>query len=212
MKNKKIFTITALVLAVTAALGITAAAAYDSSEDPLITWSYLRDIFKPEILDIIDERFAEYEVLLENLEKAEETEAPEEPIETEAPDETEAPEESEEPAETEPEKIPAETVPEYNEPAPTISMTYEVIELKDGDAIYAISACDIMLRAGSAFCIAPDERQGIADYTSGEEIYNGMPLTKNHMCLIPRGDGRGVLAASESVFIMVRGDYTIVRK
>lgn len=183
MKNNKFVKILASTLAVAAALGITVAAAYDSSEDPLITWSYLRDIFKPEILDAVDEkvdeRFEEYDILLEN--KKDETE-----------------------------EIPEETEPEETTPPAAVSSTYEVLELKMGDAVYAVSACDIMLRSGTVNCIAPDATQGIADYTSAEEIYNGMPLTKNHMCLIPRGDGRGVIATSETVFIMVRGDYTIV--
>ena len=77
--------------------------------------------------------------------------------------------------------------------------------------MYADGACDIMLRAGKATCIAPDPTQGLADYTDASEIYNGQELTKNHMCLIPRGDGRGIRAASESVFIMIRGEYTIVK-
>ena len=81
-----------------------------------------------------------------------------------------------------------------------------------GDAIYAVSSCEIILRANDVICIAPDETQGIADLTSGSEIYNGMRLTKNHLCLIPRGDGRGILATSNSVFVMVRGEYTIVRE
>ena len=97
--------------------------------------------------------------------------------------------------------------PEVQQP---VSAVYEVVELGLGDALYAVSACDIMLRAGQATCIAPDPTQGISNYTVGAEIYNGEYLTKNHMCLIPRGDGRGVLAQSESVFFMVKGDYTIV--
>lgn len=177
MQKNKMIKILAAVLAVAGALGITVAAAYDSSEDPLITWSYLRDIFKPEILDAVDKRFEEYDIVLE--EKANENDLPiydDEPVVS----------------------------------SPAVSSTYEVVELKNGDALYAVSACDIMLRSGTALAIAPDEKQGIADYTSGDEIYNGMGLAKNHMCLIPRGDGRGVQAISESVYIMVRGDYTIV--
>lgn len=92
----------------------------------------------------------------------------------------------------------------------TASSSYEVVELGYGDALYAASACDIMLRSGSAYCLAPDASQGISDYTAGVEIYNYQYLTKNHMCLIPRGDGRGIFADSESVFVMVRGEYTIV--
>ncbi|MGN1347194.1 MAG: hypothetical protein ACI4V1_10445, partial [Eubacteriales bacterium] len=90
------------------------------------------------------------------------------------------------------------------------SSSYEVVELHYGDALYAASACDIMLRSGSAFCIAPDASQGIADYTAGAEIYNAQYLTKNHMCLIPRGDGRGIMADSDSVYIMIGGEYAIV--
>ena len=55
---------------------------------------------------------------------------------------------------------------------------YEVVELKYGDCLFANAACDIMLRSGSAFCIAPDATQGISDYTAGVEILNKEPLTK----------------------------------
>jgi hypothetical protein len=67
-----------------------------------------------------------------------------------------------------------------------------------------------MLRSGSAVCVAPDTLQGLADYTDATEILLGQPLTKNHMCMIPRGDGRGILITSEIAYIMVRGAYTVV--
>ena len=91
------------------------------------------------------------------------------------------------------------------------STVFEVVELTWGDILYAESACEVMLRAGAAVCMAPDAKQGLADITGGYEIYNGEFLTKNHMCLIPRADGRGLVAQSESVYIMVRGDYSIVK-
>ncbi len=104
---------------------------------------------------------------------------------------------------------------EQQEPAtvevPAASAVFEVVELGYGDILYASSACEIMLRAGTAVCLAPDANQGLADTTGGYEIYNGDYLTKNHMCLIPRADGRGIIAQSDSVFIMVRGDYYIVK-
>ena len=166
--------ITALVLAAMAAFGVTAAAAYDSSEDPLVSLSYLTKIFKTELLEELNDTIeSEIARRMDNLDLS-------------------------------------QYQPSYEEPAPAISSTYEVIELSWGDSLYAAGACDIMLRAGSAYCIAPDASQGIADYTSGTEIYNYQYLTKNHMCLIPRGDGRGIMADSESVFVMVRGEYTIV--
>lgn len=101
--------------------------------------------------------------------------------------------------------------PSVTEPETVPSAAFEVVELGYGDILYASSACEIMLRAGTMVCLAPDESQGLADITGGYEIYNGDYLTKNHMCLIPRADGRGVIAQSESVFIMVRGEYYIVK-
>ena len=91
------------------------------------------------------------------------------------------------------------------------SAAFEVVELSYGDVLYAASASEVKLRAGVVSCIAPDASQGLADITGGYEIYNGEFLTKNHMCLIPRADSRGILALSDSVFIMVRGDYSIVK-
>ena len=175
--NSKSLKITAIVLAVMAAFGVTVGAAYDSSEDPLVSLSYLTKIFKTELLEELNDTIdAELDRRMDSLDLS-------------------------------------QYQPSYAEPAPVVSSssTYEVVELSWGDALYATGACDIMLRSGSAYCLAPDPTQGIADYTSGAEIYNYQYLTKNHMCLIPRGDGRGIMADSASVFVMVRGDYTIVK-
>ena len=179
MKNKKVI-VTAVSLAIVSVLAITAAAAYDSSEDPLISLSYLRDIFKKELLSEVDEK-------LENFKADFEYDGNTDNNDNSGEDET-------------------------NAPAEVPSQTYEVVELSEGDALYAISACEIILRSGKAVCVAPDATQGIADLTDATEIYNGYDLTKNHLCLIPRGDGRGLTASSETVYIMVRGDYTIVEK
>ncbi len=176
MKNNKIIIIS-VVVAIIAALGITVAAAYDSSEDPLVSLSYLREVFEPDLFEKLEDKFYSLEEYLVNT------------IEDRLEDNT-----------------------ADNNGSASGSYGYEVIELTTGDELYAVSACDIMLRAGSASCIAPDPTQGIADYTSAAEILNGQPLTLNHMCLIPRGDGRGIVAESASVFIMIRGDYTIVKK
>ncbi|MBQ7313252.1 MAG: hypothetical protein IJW81_06680 [Clostridia bacterium] len=177
MKSKKL-TVPAIVIAAAAAFGVTTAAAYDSSEDPLISLSYLTKIFKTELLEELNETIeAEIAERMQNLDMSQYQPPKEEPKE---------------------------------EPVPAVSSTYEVIELSWGDALYAASACDIMLRSVQAYCIEPDASQGIADYTAGTEIYNYEYLTNNHMCLIPRGDGRGIMADAQSVFVMVRGEYTIV--
>ena len=182
MQKKKPFsTSTVLILTTTmiAALAVGVfAASYDSSEDPLISLSYLTETFRPSIEKDYKERSAVLEEKIAQLTNGPGTGTTETPA---------APTEST-----------AGAMPGN-----------EVVELKYGDCLFANGACDIMLRSGSAFCIAPDATQGISDYTAGLEILNKESLTKNHMCLIPRGDGRGIMATAQSVYVMVRGEYTI---
>lgn len=182
MKKKKIVIASVLAAAV-AGLALSVAAAYDSSSDPLISLSYLRDVFKKELLEEIDQK-------LEDFTPSQTEEKTEDDFFFPTENETENDNSSDESSQ--------------------VSQSYEVIELHMGDALYAVSSCELILRSGTATCTAPDANQGIADLTDGYEIYNGYAFTKNHLCLIPRGDGRGIIATSESVYLMVRGDYTIV--
>ena len=187
MNFKKNIRVIAMALAVVMTLGITVfAASYDSSEDPLISLSYLKNIFKPEIEKEYKEKVSGLESTIASLEsKISSLEKKISEGNADAPS--------------------ADNSSENTEP----SAAFEVIELTTGDQLYAVSACEIMLRAGQAVCIAPDPTQGLAAFT-GAEILNGQALTKNIMHLIPRGDGRGIMANSESVYIMVRGEYRIV--
>ena len=179
--KKKALAAAALVSALVVSGGVIAsAAAYDSSVDPIVTLSYLTNQFKNEILSEVDKRIESITGSLEAY-RIERESSPQ----------------------------PVVTVPDPVAPSGA-SAAFEVVELGYGDILYASSSCEIMLRAGSAVCIAPDAGQGLADITDGCELYNGDYLTKNHMCLIPRADGRGIIAQSQSVFIMVRGDYYIV--
>jgi len=135
----KFTTITAIVIAALAAFGVTAAAAYDSSEDPIVSLSYLTKIFKTDLLEELNETIEdEIARRMDNLDLS-------------------------------------QYQPSYQEPAPAVSSTYEVVELSWGDALYAAGACDIMLRSGSAYCIAPDASQGIADYTAGSDPDDYLP-------------------------------------
>ena len=196
MQNKKPFstsTVLFLTASVIAALAVTAfAASYDSSEDPLISLSYLTETFRPSIEKDYKERIAALEEKIEQLsaggsaeEKIEQLSAGGSAMET------------------------TTATTETNTASASAMHGYTVVELNYGDCLFASGACDIMLRAGSAFCIAPDPTQGISDYTAGVELLNKDSLTKNHMCLIPRGDGRGIMATAQSVYVMVRGEYTI---
>ena len=189
MKRKTVILLAA-ALALVVSTGVFAAAAgYDSSTNPIVTLNYLTNNFKKEILEAVDERInAKIAEITNKLEAAE----PAAPV-------------------TEPEPEPEPEPVVVTQPAPAPSTAYEVVQLANGDALYAEDSCEVILRAGYAVCIAPDPTQGLADTTNGYEIYNGQALSKNHTCLIPRADGRGILATSDSVYIMVRGEYSIVK-
>jgi hypothetical protein len=49
---------------------------------------------------------------------------------------------------------------------------------------------------------------GIADITTGSEMANGAPATKNHLMVVPRDDGRGI-KITEAAWFLVKGDYEI---
>lgn len=173
------------ILALLSAMTITVlAASYDSSEDPIISLSYLESVFRPKLVEEYEAKIATLEAKVDALSGG-----------TYTPDTS----------------VPAETEP-ATDTTTTIGTTYVVEELAYGDCLYAEGPVDILLRSGSAMCISNENpSQGISDYTEGMEIYHGEDLTINHMCLIPRGDGRGIMAKAQSVFVMVRGEYRIER-
>ncbi len=221
MNHQKKFRVIAATLAVSLSLGVTVfAASYDSSEDPLISLSYLTKIFKPEIEKEYSEKTAglestaaqltsEVAALNNEVSSLKNTVTSLESVNASLENKIAALENSNQPGTT-----PETAAPSIDsEPAEqeSSSAVFEVVELTWGDALYAVTACEIQLRAGEAFCIAPDPTQGLADITTGDEVYHGQSLVKNHMLLIPRGDGRGIMANSQSVFIMVRGEYKIVK-
>lgn len=171
------------ILALLSAMTITVlAATYDSSEDPIISLSYLTEVFRPNLVKEYEAKIAALEAKVDAL-----------------TDGTYTPNTS----------VPTETEP-VTDTTTTTTNTYEVIEMKYGDCLFAEGPIDVLLRSGKAICIAPNASQGISDYTEGVEIYNGENLTVNHMCLIPRGDGRGIMATAQTVYIMVKGEYSLV--
>lgn len=91
-----------------------------------------------------------------------------------------------------------------------VNTGYTVIHMKKGQVLYALESTEIILRSGKAIALSPFMDQGICDMTSGSELYNKDELPRYHYCLIPRGDdGRGIVAISDEIYIMVRGEFEI---
>lgn len=91
------------------------------------------------------------------------------------------------------------------------SNKYSVIVLEKGQSLIATDVVEFIVRGGTCTAISGVNGDGIADMTSGDgkDFLTGDVLPKNHYMLISRGDGRGIKAVGDTVYLMVKGSYAI---
>jgi hypothetical protein len=111
-------------------------------------------------------------------------------------------------------RVSAETGEPGSAADPLVSKSYvesvsrfQVVNVPAGARIEAEGGTEIVLRAGQARAIA-SVQGGILDATGGTDLAQGAAVTKNHLLVVPRTDGRGLQAVSDLV-LMVRGAYQI---
>ena len=78
--------------------------------------------------------------------------------------------------------------------------------VKAGQQLLGSTGCELLLRGGSAACVAASA-PGLVDSTDGSTLASGGALQPNHLYLIT-ADGRGLKATADAT-VMVRGSYTI---
>ena len=83
----------------------------------------------------------------------------------------------------------------------------KLVELKAGDRIIAAAGSELILRSGEATAIATD-LGGLSDLTKGKDIKHAGEVQRDHLLLIPRSDGRGLLAKTGAL-VLVRGSYSV---
>ena len=89
----------------------------------------------------------------------------------------------------------------------TLTSVFEIVSLKNGEKIVCDAGTEMILRAGYANAIGSDQG-GLADTTSGMDIDNGKDIPRNHLLIIPRNDGRGIIAkAPNNTILMIKGSY-----
>lgn len=96
-----------------------------------------------------------------------------------------------------------------------LNLSYEVVELHQGQSVMAVDSCEMIFRSGKATVVIESEANrmnsiGLSDLTEGAELLNGYEVPVNHYIIIPRADGRGIKITSPSAYLMVRGEYEIV--
>ncbi|MDK2918509.1 MAG: hypothetical protein PWQ37_1242 [Candidatus Petromonas sp.] len=84
---------------------------------------------------------------------------------------------------------------------------YEVVTVPANKKLILGASSELILRAGKATVI-DSKLGGLADVTAGADLKYGENVPQNHLLIVPRNDGRGAAAVTESIF-MVKGGYTI---
>lgn len=86
--------------------------------------------------------------------------------------------------------------------------SFEVVNLAAGKIIYGKQGSEMIVRAGTGNIVASSVG-GVQDVTDGVDLAGGAAAPKNNLLIVPREDGRGIMAQTDMV-IMVRGGYTIL--
>ncbi|MEA1974118.1 MAG: hypothetical protein U9N10_01025 [Bacillota bacterium] len=86
--------------------------------------------------------------------------------------------------------------------------SYEIVNVKAGNKIiFTSETTEFILRSGEASAIA-SENGGLANLTEGVDLKTGENVKLNNLILIPRNDGRGILANTD-LWIMIKGQYEL---
>ncbi len=96
---------------------------------------------------------------------------------------------------------------QLNQQGGSVSSSFAVVTLSQGQTLTGDIGCEILLRVGSAVCVSPSD-PGLIDETTAASLSNGGALAQNHLYMMTI-EGRGIQASSATVKVLVRGAYTI---
>jgi len=88
-------------------------------------------------------------------------------------------------------------------PAPT----FKVVSVPAGRKITG-AGTELILRAGRARAVG-GAGGGLSDLTAGRNLSKGDKVEADHLLLLIKDDGRGVVAETDAIFL-VRGEYKII--
>lgn len=180
MKNRK-FAIRMGVVALTAlclTVGVVLASGAGTESDPLITLSYLDTTATPAILEQVEGKVDAYEQQLADALNA--------AIQDYARQMDEA--------------LAKQEDQQHN-------ASYAVVTLKKDQVLNMDIGCEVMLRIGTAVCVAPSN-PGLINTTEGTTLNNEKALVTNHLYMATI-TGRAVRATANTTKVLVRGGYTI---
>ncbi len=169
MKKNRWFLRMTVLLALSLSLNctISLAAEAGSSQDPLVTLSYLNDTFLGQIMDKVDEKIAQRNSQI----------------------------------------VQQMGGGQAGSAGSVMASTFTVVTLSSGQVLTGDIGCEVMLRVGTASCVAPST-PGLIDESAGSTLSNGAALVQNHLYMMTV-EGRGVKATAATTKLLVRGSYTV---
>ena len=85
--------------------------------------------------------------------------------------------------------------------------SFVVVTLSGGQTLTGGIGCEVMLRVGTAVCVAPSD-PGLIDETTAATLADGGALVQNHLYMMTI-EGRGVRATAGTTKVLARGSYTV---
>ena len=197
MKNEKKLRVIAAVCAIVVSSAVTVYAAYDSSKDPVVSLSYLTEVFKPSVKsDLKSELSGDVKNQVASAKNDLSGEISQ--MKNSISDELYS-------------KLSddyAATIAALQRQVDALSNVYAEVAMQKNARLTADAASEIVVLSGSVTVRCSDPDSGIIDCTDGVILYDGQSVPANHKLLVPQnGDGRGV-TASTAATLLVRGGYT----
>ena len=81
------------------------------------------------------------------------------------------------------------------------------VNIPAGSTLIADAGAEFIVRSGTATAVSGAD--GMVNVTAGVDIINGMDIPANNLLLVPRSDGRGFFAETDT-WIMIKGGFSIV--
>lgn len=85
---------------------------------------------------------------------------------------------------------------------------FVVVEVPAGKTILLNGGSEAIVRSGSATAIG-GTYGGLANVTNGTDLKSGAAIPNQHLLISSRSDGRGLKIGGNTVFLLVRGGYTL---
>jgi hypothetical protein len=87
------------------------------------------------------------------------------------------------------------------------ALSFRVMTIPAGQKLVGGAGAEIVLRSGTAKIVG-SAAGGVLDTSAGRDAANGETAPANHLLVVPRADGRGLLAVTDTI-VMVRGTAVI---